>query len=241
MRRLLVLLVVALALGGATIASASGRQHATRMIVCPVTASVIPCCGPPIAQADSISCCPGPAQPLCQPDLSIGASPDPITAGAKVTVAGALLHTSAAAATTIQLWQELAGDNAFSKDGTATTDGSGNWSITVAAGTVMTNRSWYATGDGLRSATISERVSAIVTLRGAGAATLHGSVTPAHPRARVRLQQLSGSKWVTIARTRLSRHSAFSFARAGIHGTVRVLVAADKENALSVSKQLVLS
>ncbi len=112
--------------------------------------------------------------------------------------------------------------------------------MTIPAGTVMTNRSWYATAAGLQSATLAEPVSAAVTLR-AGAATLSGSVTPAHARARVRLQRLTGAKWVTIARTRLTRHSAFRFARAGLHGTVRVLVAADKENALSVSKQLVLS
>jgi hypothetical protein len=162
-----------------------------------------------------------------------------MTAGAKVTVSGALTHT-AAAGVTVQLWQRAAGDNAFSKADTASTDASGSWSMTIAAGTVMTNRSWYATAGGLQSATIAEPVSAIVTLH-AGAARLSGTVTPAHPRARARLQRLAGTKWVTIARTRLTRHSSFSFARAGLHGTVRVLVAADKENALSASNNLALS
>jgi hypothetical protein len=240
MRRLLVLSVAALAIGGLTAGSASARQRSAGMIVCPVTASMLPCCGPPIAEADAVHCCPGPVQSTCLPNLTIGASPDPIAAGAKVTVSGALLYTaSSAAGVTVQLWQEVAGDDAFSQAGTATTDGSGTWSMTIPAGSVMTNRSWYATADGLRSVTVSEAVSAVVTLR-AGAAALHGSVTPGHARDRVWLQRRSGGRWVTVARTRLSRHSTFSFARAGIHGTVRVLFAADKENALSVSKQLVL-
>ncbi|HEV3053765.1 MAG TPA: hypothetical protein VGX45_03855 [Solirubrobacteraceae bacterium] len=238
MRRLLVLFLAALAVGGGTVASASGRQNATRVIVCPVTASVTTCCGPPIAQPP-ILCCPGPVELACPPSLSISASPDPMTAGAQVTVSGALTHT-AAAGVTVQLWQRAAGDNPFSKAGTATTDASGSWSMTIAAGTVMTNRWWYATAGGLQSATIAEPVSAIVTLH-AGAARLSGTVTPAHPRARARLQRLAGTKWVTIARTRLTRHSSFSFARAGLHGTVRVLVAADKENALSASNNLALS
>lgn len=238
MRRLLVLFVAALAVGGGTVASASGRQHAARLIVCPVTASVPTCCGPPIAQP-SIPCCPVLVGPACLPSLSIAASPDPMTAGAQVTISGTLTHSSGPGAT-VQLWQRAAGDNAFSKAGTASTDASGYWSMTIAPGTVMTNRSWYATADGLRSMTLAEPVSAIVTLR-AGAATLSGSVTPAHARARGRLQRLTGNKWVTIARTRLTRHSSFSFARAGLHGTVRVLVAADKENVLSASNTLVLS
>jgi hypothetical protein len=238
MRRLLVLFVATLAVGGGTVASASGRQHATRMVVCPVTASGPMCCGPPIAQAP-ITCCPVLVGPACLPSLSIAASPDPTTAGAQITISGTLTHSSGAGVT-IQLWQRAAGDSEFGKAGTATTDASGYWSMTIAPGTVMTNRSWYATADGLRSATLAEPVSAVVTLR-AGAATLSGSVTPAHVRARVRLQRLTGDRWVTIARTRLTRHSSFSFARAGLHGTVRVLVAADKENVLSASNKLVLS
>ncbi len=239
MRRVLVLTVAALAIAGASVASASGRQPAAPLIVCPLTPAVVPCCGPPIAAPDPIPCCFGPVPPVCQPSLSIAATPDPATAGAKVTISGALLHTASAAGKTVQLWQKAAGDAAFAKDGSATTDASGSWSIPIPAGTVMTNRSWYATADGLRSVTVSESVAAKVRLR-AGAATLQGSVTPAHPRSRVRLQRLSGRHWVTIARARLSRHSTFSFARAGVHGTVRALVAADKENALSASNKLLL-
>jgi hypothetical protein len=162
-----------------------------------------------------------------------------MTAGAKVTISGTLTHFTGAGAT-VQLWQRTAADSAFTKDDTATTDASGSWSMTIAAGRVMTNRSWYATAAGLRSLTIAEPVSAVVTLH-AGAAKLSGKVTPAHPRARAWLQRLAGNKWVTVARTRLTRHSSFSFARAGIHGTVRVLVAADKENALSASNRLAVS
>lgn len=239
MRRLLVLLVAALAGGGGTIASASGRQHSTRTILCPLTGPVMTCCPPPVAQPGFIPCCPVPVDTGCQPSLTISASPDPMTAGAAVTISGALTRSSGGGVT-VQLWQRAAGESAFSKVGTATTGASGSWSMTIAAGTVMTNRSWYATAAGLRSTTVAESVSAVVTLH-AGAARLSGKVTPAHPRARVRLQRLTGDKWVTIARTRLTRRSSFSFARAGIHGTVRVLVAADKENALSASNKLVLS
>jgi hypothetical protein len=239
MRRLMLLLVAALAVGASAVASASSRQHAVRMIVCPVNAAVVPCCGPPISQPDVIPCCPGPIEPVCQPNLSIAASPDPMRAGARVTISGVLTH-STGPGTTVQLWQRVAGEKRFRDDVTATTDDTGSWSMTLAAGTVMTDRWWYATAAGLRSPTISESVAAIVTLR-AGAAMLRGSVTPAHRRGRVQLQLLTGTKWVTIARTRLTRRSSFSFARAGLHGTVRALVAADKENALSASNKLVLS
>lgn len=241
MGRLFVVLVIALAgAGTAAIASASGRHPASRTIVCPLGDTVVPCCGPPVdgAAPSAVPCCPATVN-SCQPTLSIAASPDPMTAGAKVTISGTLTH-SAGAGTTVQLWQKLAGAHSFSKDGTATTDVSGNWSMSLAAGKVMTNRSWYAVADGLQSSTISEPVSARIVLH-ARATKLYGLVSPVHARERVALQRLSGRRWVTVERVRLTRRSSFSFRRKGVRGSVRVLLASDKENALSVSKKLVLS
>lgn len=244
MRRVLMVLVAVLAVAAAAAAQAAGYRHMTRAIPCPL-ASPFPCCGPPVDAQPSgsvpcctVPCCPGPAQPSCPPTLSIAASPDPMTAGTAVTISGTLTHTSAAG-TTVQLWQQVEGKTSFSKDGTATTDGSGKWSIKIGAHKVMTNRSWYATASGLQSPTISEPVSAVVALH-AGVHRLYGSVSPAHARQRVQLQRRSGTKWLPVAKGRLTRHSRFSFKRAGLHGALRVLLPADKKNALSVSKQLQL-
>lgn len=235
MRRVVVVILAVLVCGAAA-ASAAGSRHAKQLIVCPLSASAVTCCGPPIksAPANAVPCCPGPIEPVCPPSLSISASPDPSTAGQKVTISGTLFH-SAGAGTTVQLWQELPGEHTFTKDGTATTDVSGNWSLTVRP---MTNRKFYVTADGIQSVTISQPVMAVVTLAGT-AFRLHGRVTPRHARERVWVQRAAGTAWLTIARPRLNRKSRFSWRSRGLHSAVRVLLPADRRNARSISRVLV--
>jgi hypothetical protein len=253
MRRLLVLPVsVALLIAGGAVAStatatARGARGAGRtaspIIVCPLAGpGIVPCCGPPVATAAALPCC-GAALPACPPNLTISAAPDPMAAGTEVVLSGALSRGTGTG-TSVQLWQEPSGRHTFSKDGTAITDASGSWSITLASGTVMTNRSWYATADGIQSPTISEPVTALLTLaasRTRHSATVHGNVTPSHAGQRVLLQRLVGSSWVTIARPRLGRRSSFAVRypyAPHVRATLRAVLNADSRNAMSVSPKL---
>jgi hypothetical protein len=54
-----------------------------------------------------------------------------------------------------------------------------------------------------------QRVAFAVALRGRSA-TLSGKVAPAHPGRPVVLERLAGSRWVVLARVRLSKRSTFS-------------------------------
>jgi hypothetical protein len=212
------------------------------MVVCPLVGpNVVSCCPLPVDTVDAVPVCCVSGGPACQPSLTISASPDPLTAGARVTLSGALLRGSGAG-TSVTLWQQQPGQGKPSQAGASTTDIAGNWSITLPAGSVMTDRSWYATADGVTSSTISEPVSAIVTLlasRGRHGATLHGSVMPSHVGERILLQRLVAGHWVTVARPRLGQRSLFRI-HVRLHGKLQALLRADSLNALSISPELKL-
>jgi hypothetical protein len=104
----------------------------------------------------------------------------------------------------------------------------------------MTDRSWYATADGVTSTTISEPVSAIVTLaasRTRHGATLHGAVTPSHVGERVLIQRLVAGRWVTVARPRLGRRSRYRV-HVRLHGKLQAVLRSDSVNALSTSAEI---
>jgi hypothetical protein len=105
---------------------------------------------------------------------------------------------------------------------------------------VVTNRSWYATADGVTSPTISESVSAIVTLaasHGRHGATLHGTVSPSHAGERVIVQRLVRGRWITVARPRLGRRSSFRI-HVRLHGKLHAVLPADSRNMRSVSARV---
>jgi hypothetical protein len=182
-------------------------------------------------------------QPVCQPSLTIGASPDPTPAGGQVDVSGELFRASGAG-TSVQLWEKLPGQKDFTKAQQASTDATGSWSVTLPAGSVMTNRAWYATADGLQSTTLNEQVSAVVTLRASKtshSATLRGTVTPSHSGERVLIQRLVQNAWVTIGHARLGRKSRFSILYPNapqVRATLRAVLPADARNVQSVSHPL---
>jgi hypothetical protein len=225
------------------------------MAVCPQAVApklVIPCCPPPamIQPAEAICCpvspqpaeaicCPVSPQPACPPSLTISASPDPLIAGHRVVVSGTLLRASGAG-TPVTLWQRLRGQGQATQTAQATTDVTGSWSATLPSGSVMTDRSWYATADGVTSSTISEAVSAIVILvasHGRHGATLQGTVTPSHAGQRILVQRRVGRRWVTVARPRLGRHSRFRL-HVRVHGKLQAVLPADSLNMRSVSPQI---
>jgi hypothetical protein len=140
----------------------------------------------------------------------------------------------------VDLWQKAAGDGAFTNVGSATVGSDNTYSI-IAPGKVDTNRQWYVVNGTLRSATISEQVSAGITLRVSRkrhSSSVHGVVTPSHAGDKVLLQRKLRGKWNTIAHARLSRRSKFSVHYLGtprITATLRAVLPGDATNIRSVS------
>lgn len=238
--------VLALAALGLTAAAGSARRttashlRSAKMIVCPQARDGVTCCGPPIDTVDN--CCPTVACPAAR--LTIASSADPAVAGSKITLSGDLIDTSNVGQT-ITLWQELPGAKAFSQAQTTTTGTGGAYSFTLAAGTVQTNREWYASAGVQQSLTIRERVSALIKLSAkrskSGEMTLSGTVAPAHAGQVVLLQRLAGTKWRTFSRPRLSRKSKFiAHVRKGARhlATVRAELPGDGRNVESFSRTL---
>jgi hypothetical protein len=255
--------LVVIALGAAALAliasnAVAGRSSAaSALIPCPLVSGVIPpCCGPPISQPRAVSpCCPAPGVACCSPvagapsccaatpctdSLSIAATPDPATDGDKATISGTLAGGTVAARQ-VSLWQRLAGATAFTQVEQTQTDSSGGFRFVQ---TVHTNAEWYAQTGSAVSATMHEPVRAAVALlassvRPAAGAKLRlsGRVAPSHAGEGVALEQLRGSRWVTVARPKLGTHSTFTVIRKAARSVerFRIVLAADARNSLSVS------
>jgi len=246
----------------------AGSAAAGRMLVaCPQVSGLVPCCGPPVAQLSATQpCCPVPvagcctatasdccATPTdcctattCAQALTIGATPDPAVAGDAATISGTLTGGTIAAQP-VALWQELAGQTAFSQVAETKTDSSGGFRFVR---TVQTNAHWYAMTGTVTSPDVDEPVSAAVALhtsrfrhRAGAKLTLSGSITPSHAGERVALQQLRGRRWVTIARPRLGANSRFAIAErlAPTVERFRIVLAADARNARTVSAVVAVS
>jgi hypothetical protein len=249
MRRLSVVLLsvsaILIASGALTLAGSSAAPRFTRLVICPQLRDLtIPCCGPPVNQAsglpaEPISCCPATA--TCAPAVTIGTKPNPSAATGQVVISGRLLRTASTAATVV-LWQQLPDQQKFQRMLQTATDAGGNYSITLSAGHVQTNRQWYATADGIRSQTISQEVWGTVTLRETAARgrllTFAGQVTPSsHRGERVLLERRSAHGWQIIARPRLNRASAFTIKQRLPKGAseLQAILPADKDNVRSAS------
>ncbi len=154
--------------------------------------------------------------------LSLHASPDPATAGGQVTVYGRLLGVAPGASScgvTVVIWRMFPGQRHFSPTARTRTNVSGRYRLVLAAGTVTTNRNWFATAKGLRSATVDEAVYAQMTFASTATfavagdrETFSGQVAPRHTGMRVMIERHSRHGWRTIARARLNRASSFSIA-----------------------------
>jgi len=210
----------------ASTAAGSARQQRSRVIICPqqVEPTTTQCCGPPINTPDAVACCPNAALQCAVPRLTLASSKDPATAGSKLLLSGQLIDTSASART-IELWQKLPGSSSFTQTLSTTTSSTGAYSFTLAKGSVMTNRSWYATGAGLTSPTVQQGITLVLTLaasRRHGHTVLHGSVTPA-TKGGVVLQWLNVSgAWIVLDRARLTHSSRFSWRSRYSHGSAKV-------------------
>jgi hypothetical protein len=226
----------------ASTAAGSARQQRSRMIICPqqVQPTTTECCGPPINSSDAVDCCPNTAVQCALPRLTLASSKDPASAGSKLQLSGQLIDASASGQT-IELWQKLSGESSFTQTLSATTSSTGAYSFTLAKGSVMTNRSWYATGAGLTSPTVQQGVNLLLTLAASvrhGHAVLHGAVTPATKGAVVLQWLTSGGSWRALGRARLSRSSRFSWRSSYLaHGRtkVRAMVLQNADHLASLS------
>ena len=151
---------------------------------------------------------------------------------------------------TIILYHHLAGTNlGYTKVGQTTTDSRGFYEFTRAEDVVLTNRSWFVREQGahfIHSRTVSERVSALVSIAASTTTTptgqpvtFTGSVTPDHAGERVVLQeQTQSGNWRDLKSGRLDGGSNYSITYgwrfAGDH-TVRVLFPRDVRNIAGAS------
>jgi hypothetical protein len=244
----LVLALTVLAGCALILPSTSGANGSSSAIVCPLmSGAIIPCCGPPQAARDSSNaaaiaqpiCCSG---ALCIQSLTIASSPNPSHANGKVTISGQVLRTATGTSPTITLWQQLPGQKQFAQMIQTSVDANGKYTVTRRANSVQTNREWYASANGVRSQTLTQSVEAVVTLTAAHGrqrlTKLSGQVTPSHKGDKVLLQRRAAHGWITIGRPRLSQSSRFKLTHRLAKGAVmlRVVLPADAENALSLSR-----
>jgi hypothetical protein len=149
-----------------------------------------------------------------------------------VTIAGRQLGASPG--TTVELWEKLPRSTAFKPVAQALMGTVGQYQF-VRNG-IHTNRQWYVTAGTVRSATIQEKVHAIVSLT----RSLGVRVSPNHAGEWVLIQKRTGRGWKLIARLRLGRASSTGAPPAGALGsrtiTVRAVFSGDARNVLSVSR-----
>lgn len=272
MRRpvLLLSLLLAAAIPALVLAGPAGAEHLSPRIVCPQDSTCCPtptnsqtanshavpvCCQPTTACCPSSgTCCPSgtccTATTCPSGSLTISASPNPSTAPGKVTISG-VLTTSPAAGVTVALWREQAGQSSFRQMAQTTTDGSGRYSFTLKRGTVMADQAWYVSANSLRSATIDQRVRALVALTSSArtvvsgqSIALHGKVSPSHAGGVVLIEQRRGSSWEVIARPRLSKSSSYAvshrFTQTG-QTKLRAVLAGNARNLTSTSPTVSLT
>jgi hypothetical protein len=260
MRRVMPIVVAVLAASsavaagaGSLVGSAGARAQVGRsaMIVCPARATapaIIPCCGPIVA---SPCCCCGaqPApqiEPFCCPPTamcarplpSIASSPNPSTEGGAITISGVVSTTGA---TGVTLWQELPWQHSY-RQLAQTSANAGSYSFSIAPGHATTNRLWYITSGGAKSAVDTQLVDAKVTAGDAvagGRVAVSGGVTPSHVGGLVLIERQSGAQWSVVGRARIGRGSRYAaHIRITWSGgaTLRVELPADRLNAESFSQ-----
>jgi hypothetical protein len=183
-----------------------------------------------------------------QPRPTIAAAPNPTTAGDPVVIFG-----TAPAGARVVLWHRVNPAPFFTPVQRTTADASGRYEFSRADGVVTTNRNWFVVAGGRRSATVHERVFALVTLQGPAATTIEtgvpttftGTVTPAHAGERVVLQRQnaagSGEDWHAIDHARIGFDGTYTILhrfRVPGDANLRVVVPGDRRNLRSPSDVL---
>lgn len=191
------------------------------------------------------------AAPSSVDGLTIAATPNQILAGQSMLIYGQL-QGSNNAGQQIVLYHRIAGRPNFTVIQKTRTNAQGDYEFVRPDGVVVTNRSWYVVGpNGTHSNTVSEQVSALVTLNTSVTSTttgqqvsFTGSVFPYHGHQEVLLQEqngLTGTGWKTIATTFATGNSSFSLTKAWRvpnDYTLRAVLKSDPFNVKSFSDSL---
>ncbi|HEU4978037.1 MAG TPA: hypothetical protein VFT42_04005 [Solirubrobacteraceae bacterium] len=181
---------------------------------------------------------------------TIGAAPNPTTAGDPVVIFG-----TAPPGSRVVLWHRVNPAPRFTPVQRTTADSAGRYEFSRADGVVTSNRNWFVRVDGRRSRTVHERVFALVTLQGPASTnvdtgvptTFTGTVTPPHAGHVVLLQRQSaasgGDDWHTITRGRIGAGGAYTIVhrfRVPGDANVRVVLPRTRRNLRSPSNVLSL-
>src|SRR5271166_7142011 len=145
--------------------------------------------------------------------LTIITAPNASTAGQVVAISGRLEAPNPGGAV-VRLWRRFPGARRFHATEATRTGRLGRYSFKAR---IDTNRWWYVTARGYRSATVHQRVADDITL--AASQTLvapgdqvvfTGGAVPSHSGEQVVLQALGPGGWKPVAQGRLNRSSRFS-------------------------------
>jgi hypothetical protein len=189
--------------------------------------------------------------------ISIDVAPRQITAGDPATIFGRLAcrHHRGEAGASVKLYHRLADSFGYSYVQNTRTDAHGFYEFTRADGVVDTNRSWFVSARGTRSAAKRISVAAQVNLNGPAEGTqiltgtpnrvtFTGTVSPADVGARVVLQRQNaetGSEWRRIDAGTVMPGGSFSIPHTFIvpgDANLRVLVRSQGRNIPSTSNVL---
>ena len=158
--------------------------------------------------------------------VSLYVAPNPAVAGDAVRLFGRVSGRAGqapagrsrgrACAATVVLWRRTAGKPRFSVVARVAVKPAGHYRAVLPAGVVQTNSEWVATVGRVRSATVAQRVLAVVSLASTAtfavagdAETLSGQVTPGRAGQRIMLQRMSIGGWRTVNRPRLDGSAGF--------------------------------
>ncbi|WP_083972639.1 M4 family metallopeptidase [Actinoplanes awajinensis] len=179
--------------------------------------------------------------------LPLALSPATIGFGQATVLSGRVVRgggTIAGAVLTVE--QRPAGRTTWSRVTTVRTDAKGAWRATLKPATRTAYRVTYPGATGVwpaTSATTTVTVRYTVTVKANTTKTkIYGTAKPARSGVTITLQRRSGTKWVTVTRTRTTASGAYTFSRAFKRGTwtLRVVATGGALNASATSAALKL-
>jgi hypothetical protein len=194
---------------------------------------------------------PGKQKPYTIPGpVSIGAKPNPVVFGSRVTVSGKVQGN--VAGTTVTLLRRTLPASTFSGTATVAVDKKGGYSFV----TKPARNTYYravSSKPATQSADLLVKVSMLVgfrvsdtTPRAGQRVRFSGTVRPRHNGRRASIQRRSGNRWITIARPTLraldastSRYARTLRVRSS--GTYRVRVLGHADHAQGISRERALT
>jgi hypothetical protein len=177
---------------------------------------------------------------ILAPTMTFAAAPTTIVFGKGVALTGTVLQGGVpVAGQPVTLSAQPVGTTVFTPLPPVTTDAAGNFRVVVKPAKRTTYKATY-TGVSPEP-TLVVAVKHAITLkasRKAGKLYLRGTIGPKHVRRTVLVQKLKGRRWVTIAKVKTSRKSAFKLVRkaAAKRAKFRARIKADSEHLANTSR-----